>query len=208
MIITNATVITWAAEKPIIFDQDIVIVGNQIVDIGSHFEMVKMYKDEPVFNAKGKILMPGLICAHTHFYGLFSRGMNIPGASPKNFTEILEKLWWPLDSSLEPEDVKISALICMIDAIRHGTTTLFDHHASPMCIEGSLDLIENAFAEAGLRGVVCYETTDRYGAQKRDLSINENLRMMNKIKDRGAKDEFNRSNIWNSCKLDCFRSDA
>ena len=125
-----------------------------------------------------RFLMPGLICAHTHFYGLFSRGMNIPGPAPKNFSQILEKLWWPLDSSLTSIDVEYCALVCLIDAIKHGTTTLFDHHASPMCIEGSLDVIGNAFKSTGVRGVVCYETTDRYGIESRDNSIDENLRMI------------------------------
>lgn len=131
--------------------------------------------------ARGKILMPGMICAHTHFYGLFSRGLGIPGELPGNFSQILEKLWWPLDSSLTEDDVKYSALVCLIDAIKHGTTTLFDHHASPLCIEGSLDVISDCFETRGVRGVVCYETTDRYGIPNRDKSINENLRMIKKV---------------------------
>jgi len=51
----------------------------------------------------------------------------------------------------------------LVDAIKHGTTTLIDHHASPNAIPGSLDLIAEAADEAGLRAVLCYEVTDRDG---------------------------------------------
>jgi putative selenium metabolism protein SsnA len=181
MIIINSTIITWSKERSILSGQALVIRGSKIIDIDSKADIIRKYPGEEIFDASGKILMPGFICAHTHFYGLFSRGLYIPGESPKDFPEILEKLWWPLDSSLLAEDVKYSALVCLIDAIKHGTTTLFDHHASPMCIDGSLDQIESAFKMTGVRGVVCYETTDRYGVESRDRSISENMRMIEKV---------------------------
>lgn len=182
MIITNATIITWDDEHPILKGQDVVISGDKITEIGTSKHIRSKYPNDAIIDAKSKVLMPGLICAHTHFYGLFSRGMNIPGAAPKNFSQILEKLWWPLDSSLDLAAVDYSAKSCLIDAIKHGTTTLFDHHASPMCIDGSLDVIGDAFQSLGVRGVVCYETTDRYGIENRDSSINENLRMIDKLR--------------------------
>jgi putative selenium metabolism protein SsnA len=126
--------------------------------------------------------MPGLICAHTHFYGAFSRGLAIPGAPPADFPQILQKLWWPLDQSLTLDDVKYSTLVCLLDAIKHGNTTLFDHHASPNAIEGSLDVIADAIMDSGLRGVVCYEVTDRGGESKAKKGIAENVRMLNKVK--------------------------
>lgn len=95
-------------------------------------------------DASGQFILPGNICAHTHFYGAFARGLSIPGTAASDFVDILKKLWWPLDKSLDVEAVKYSALVCMVDAIRHGTTTLIDHHASPNAIEGSLDQIAEA----------------------------------------------------------------
>jgi len=190
MIITNSTIITWDEEHPIISGHDVVISGQKITEIGTPNQMRAKYPFESVFDAQGRILMPGLICAHTHFYGLFSRGMNIPGAAPRNFLQILEKLWWPLDSSLTTADVEYCALVCLIDAIKHGTTTLFDHHASPMCIDGSLDVIAKAFTYTGVRGVVCYETTDRYGIESRDKSIIENLRMIESVKNLNNANEL------------------
>jgi putative selenium metabolism protein SsnA len=120
--------------------------------------------------------MPANICAHTHFYGAFSRGMAIPGAPARDFPEILAKLWWRLDKALTLEDVRYSALVLLVDAIKHGTTTLVDHHASPNAIEGSLDAIAHAVITSGLRASLCYEVTDRDGPERAEAGIAENVR--------------------------------
>ena len=125
--------------------------------------------------------MPGNICAHTHFYGAFARGLAIPGAAPKDFPEILDKLWWPLDKALDEESVRLSALVHLVDAVKHGTTTLFDHHASPNFIDGSLDVIAEAVDESGLRAALCYEVTDRDGKEKAQAGIKENMRFIERV---------------------------
>ena len=122
--------------------------------------------------------MPGGICAHTHFYGAFARGMAIPGDPPQDFPQILKRLWWPLDKALDEDSVRLSALVSVVDAVKHGTTTLIDHHASPNFIDGSLDIIAQAVEQAGLRAVLCYEVTDRDGEEKMQAGIAENLRFM------------------------------
>ena len=109
-----------------------------------------------------------------------ARGLGIPGDAPANFPQILEKLWWRLDKALLWEDVRSSALVCLVDAIRHGTTTLIDHHASPNAIDGSLDVIAEAVLESGLRSCLCYEVTDRDGPEKAAAGIKENARFIYK----------------------------
>jgi putative selenium metabolism protein SsnA len=122
--------------------------------------------------------MPGIICAHTHFYGMFARGMALGGEPAANFPEILEKLWWRLDKALWPDQVRYSALVALVDAIRHGTTTLIDHHASQGSIPGSLDIIADAVLKAGTRACLCYEVTDRDGVEAREAGIRENVRFI------------------------------
>ena len=87
----------------------------------------------------------------------------IPGDPPADFPAILKQLWWPLDKALDKDSVRASVLVSLVDAIKHGTTTLIDHHASPNFIDGSLDVIADAVDQAGLRAVLCYEVTDRNG---------------------------------------------
>ena len=125
--------------------------------------------------------MPGMICAHTHFYGAFARGMAIPGEPPENFMQILERLWWKIDRALALEDSKYSALVALVDAIRHGTTTLIDHHASPTHINGSLDALAEAVTESGLRVSLCYEVTDRNGSEGTMAGIAENVRFLKRL---------------------------
>jgi putative selenium metabolism protein SsnA len=110
--------------------------------------------------------------------------MAIPGPAPEDFPQILRRLWWPLDKALDKESVRASALVCLVDTIKHGTTTLIDHHASPNFIEGSLDVIADAVEQAGVRAVLCYEVTDRDGSDKAQAGIAENVRFIEASKDR------------------------
>ncbi|MGA7193937.1 MAG: putative aminohydrolase SsnA [Anaerolineales bacterium] len=181
MLITNATLITWESPNRVLENHALLIEGNRIRDIGPSSKLEKLYPKSKRLDARGQIVMPGGICAHTHFYSAFSRGMSIPGLAPKDFPEILEKLWWPLDKSLLEEDIRYSALISLADAIKHGTTTLIDHHASPNAIDGSLDIIADTVDKSGLRGVLCYEVTDRDGSDKATAGIKENVRFIKRL---------------------------
>jgi putative selenium metabolism protein SsnA len=181
MLIHNAKLITWGQPNEIVEDAGIYVSDGFIGDIGSSVDLLSQYPDEERMDAKGQYVMPGNICAHTHFYGAFARGMAIPGKAPRDFPEILKKLWWPLDQALTLEDVQYSTLVCLVDAIKHGTTTLVDHHASPNAIHGSLDVIAEAVDDSGLRAVLCYEVTDRGGKAKADAGINENLRFLKRL---------------------------
>jgi len=134
------------------------------------------------FDARGRVLMPALINCHTHLYSTLARGITLPGRPPKNFPEILKKLWWRLDRALNAEDVYYSALVGLIEAAKCGVGTLVDHHSSPSACPGSLDRIEQAFREVGLRGVLCYETTDRNGPASALEGLRENVRFIERVR--------------------------
>jgi putative selenium metabolism protein SsnA len=126
-------------------------------------------------------VMPGFICAHTHFYSMFSRGKALKGEPAKTFVEVLQRLWWQLDKALTLEDVYLSAVSCVIQAVKCGTTTLIDHHASPNAVLGSLDEIAKATLGAGLRACLCYEVTDRNSEKEAIDGISENIRFMQRV---------------------------
>src|SRR5208337_417491 len=134
--------------------------------------------DQEIIDARGKLLMPALINCHTHLYSTLARGISLPGRAPRNFPEILKKLWWRLDRALNLDDVYYSALVGLIDSAKCGVGTLVDHHSSPNACGGSLDRIEQAFREVGLRGVLCYETSDRNGSASAAEGIAENIRFL------------------------------
>lgn len=180
MLIINGTLVT---ENDIIPHGALLVEGDRIADLGSTDDLVARYPQEERLDAQGMLVMPGLICAHTHFYGAFARGMALKAEPPTNFPEILERLWWRLDKALTLEDIRYSALVCLVDAIRHGTTTLIDHHASPNAIEGSLETIASAIEEAGVRACLCYEVSDRDGEEKAAQGLKENRAFIRAARD-------------------------
>ena len=180
MLIINAKLITWTDPNQILEDQALLISDQKIVEIGPSAELTARFTDEQQLDAQGQYVMPGNIDAHGHYYSAFAVGMSVPGEAPITLPTILQKLWWPFDKALGEQEVRFSALIGAIDAIKHGTTTLFDHHSSPNCIEGVLDVIADEIDEAGIRSVLCFEVTDRDGPERSQAGIAENARFISR----------------------------
>lgn len=84
-----------------------------------------------------------------------------PDVEPRNFVEILERVWWRLDRALDADSLRASARLYVAEAIEHGTFALIDHHESPSMIDGSLDILADACQELGMRAVLCYGATER-----------------------------------------------
>lgn len=181
LLIVNGRLVTWGQSNEIIENGGLWLREGRIAGIGDSVTLQQQHPDTPILDAGGQLVMPGNICAHTHFYGAFARGLGIPGPPMQDFPDILQRLWWRLDRALTPEDVRYSALVCLIDAIKHGTTTLIDHHASPQAISGSLDVIAEAVTMAGVRAALCYEVTDRNGAAGAQAGIAENVRFLRSL---------------------------
>lgn len=181
MLITHAKIATLGEKPRLIDDGAVLIREGEIAAVDTTTALTARYPDEERLDAEGQLAMPAALCGHTHFYGAFARGWSYPGPAATGFTEILERLWWRLDKLLTLEDVRASAQVCLIDAIRHGTTTLIDHHASPNAIEGSLDVIAEEVVNAGLRATLCYEVTDRDGSARSQAGLEENVRFLQRL---------------------------
>lgn len=121
---------------------------------------------------------PGLVCAHHHVYSALARGMPAPPRTPKTFREILEQVWWRLDTALDLDMIEWSAKLAALEALESGTTTIIDHHESPSAIEGSLSVIADACAEVGVRVVCAYGVTDRHGVDGAQRALEENRRFL------------------------------
>jgi putative selenium metabolism protein SsnA len=142
-------------------------------------------QDARRIDAHGKLAMPGLINAHMHFYSTFARGLGTAD-SAHDFDEVLRHLWWRLDRKLTLEDIYYGALIMMLTAVRKGTTTLIDHHASPGAIRGSLERIAQAGMETGLRIGLAYEISDRDGPEAAVQGLSENADAVRFCRERGS----------------------
>ncbi|NLD13433.1 MAG: putative aminohydrolase SsnA [Firmicutes bacterium] len=183
LIVGNGLVITLDAESKVIKDGAVVIEDGNIREVGDTAGIKERYPEAEFIDAQGKVIMPGMINAHMHLYSTFARGMALKDSPPRTFMQILERLWWKLDKTLEQEDVYISAMVPIIDCIRCGVTTILDHHASPMSVPGSLDLCAKAVLEAGIRASLAYEVSDRDGLEIRDQGIEENVRFIKRCQE-------------------------
>jgi putative selenium metabolism protein SsnA len=137
-------------------------------------------------DARGKLVMPGLVNAHMHFYSTLVRGLG-KAAPARDFNEVLRNLWWRLDCKLTLEDAYSSALTMMLAAVRRGTTTLVDHHASPGAIRGSLESIAQAGLETGLRIGRPYQIPARTAPRAAAEGLEENAVAIRFCRDQGGE---------------------
>ena len=180
MIISNGPVITNDPANPFVADGAVVVQGDNIVAVGPAAQIRTAYPGEEEVDVGGRVIMSGLINAHTHAYSAYARGMAVHQPT-RNFTEILENLWWRLDRLLTMEDVELNAGATFIECIRNGVTTVFDHHSSPNAVSGSLQTMADVAGRIGIRTSLCYEASDRDGAGVFAAAIEENTSFMKKV---------------------------
>lgn len=182
MLLHNLRLFTNDDKQSYYPDGAICVRNNEIVALGEAADLMRQYSDEELVDMQQRLVMPGLINAHTHIYSAYARGMS-NSRPTRDFIEILENLWWALDKKLTLRDCKLSAYQTIIESIKNGVTTLVDHHASPFACEGSLDQLAEAALELGIRADLCYELSDRDGKEKRDQGVAENIRFIKRCQD-------------------------
>ncbi len=173
-ILANGRLITRDSALPYLADGGVVIDGGRILEAGGTAQLKAKYPDAEFVDARGGVIMPGLINAHTHIYSALARGLSIHGNNPTNFLEVLEGTWWAIDRKLTLKGTRASANALYLDCIKQGVTTIFDHHASYAEIPGSLFEIADSARQFGIRSCLCYEVSDRDGQEKCDQAIQEN----------------------------------
>jgi putative selenium metabolism protein SsnA len=190
LLIGNGKIVTRDSDCPFIENGAVFIDGNIIKETGKTADLRAKYSDAEYIDAKDKLVMPGLINTHMHYYSTFARGINLGGKPATTFGEVLSGLWWRLDKQLTLEDVYYSCIGPMIDEVRSGVTSVIDHHASPFAVEGSLFKIAEAAKLFGIRSNLCYEVSDRDGEKIALAGIKENADFAKYCKEqaRGTQD--------------------
>lgn len=179
LIIGNGRMITRDNKNPFIENGAVCIEGKIIKEVGQTDELKLKFPEAEFVDAKGGVIMPGLINTHNHIYSAMARGLSINGYNPKGFLDILDGMWWTLDNHLTLEQTKQSAIATYIDCIKNGVTTVFDHHASYGSTTDSLFVIAQAAKELGVRTCLCYEVSDRNGEDKMKAAVLENETFIN-----------------------------
>lgn len=182
----HANLVTGRRDAPYLPGGYLLVEDGRIAAVGVCADD-RLPQAELRYNLAGAILAPGMISAHCHFYGQFVRGMHLP-QPVVNWQQVLSRMWWKVDKALDEQQIYYSTMMGLIEGLKAGTTTYFDHQASPNCISGSLDIIENAMRLVGGRGCLAYEVTDRDGKARAQQGIAENVRFIQKHA--GENDRF------------------
>jgi putative selenium metabolism protein SsnA len=165
---------------------DIAIEGALIHEVGT--ALAARYPRAQVREMQGRLVMPGIVCSHNHFYSGLARGIMAQIEPCPDFISTLKNLWWRLDRALNEESLYYSGLVCSLEAIKSGCTAVIDHHASPNYVAGSLSTLRRGFVKAGLRGITCYETTHRNGGDaEQKAGVDENVAFARQIDAAKAK---------------------
>jgi putative selenium metabolism protein SsnA len=182
LILKNATLINFHPSS-VQEGVDIIIENNIITEVGKG--IASGYKTGKVIDLNGKLVSPGIVCSHNHFYSMLSRGIMAKIKPSSDFISVLKNLWWRLDLALDEESLYYSGLTGALEAIKCGTTSVIDHNASPSYIKGSLNLLKKSFEQVGLRGILAYEITDRNGDIGAMEGVDESVEFINSV----AKDK-------------------
>jgi putative selenium metabolism protein SsnA len=171
-------------KRRVVRDCTVAVEDGKILAVGPTDKASSGFHADQVIDAKGCIVMPGLICAHTHLYGIALRGSGLSVKPPSDFIQILQRIWWPVDEALTNEDAYATALAASIESLMNGTTCYADTYSAPNSIDGSLDHIARASNEVGIRGIISFEATERRSVQEGTRGLRENLRFI-KREDKG-----------------------
>ena len=184
IVVANGPIFTGGEDFALLEGHGLLIEDGRVAKIAPIDELPSV--NARTIDARGKLVMPGLINAHMHFYSTLVRGLG-KAAPAHDFNGMLRNLWWRLDRTLTLEDTYYSALLMMLSAVRRGTTTLVDHHASPGAIPGSLERIARAGMETGLRIGLAYEISDRDGPQAAAAGLAENAAAVGFCREQGGE---------------------
>lgn len=182
----NGVVVTRDAQCPLINGGAVAVGDDGLISaLGPTQKLRREYPGAHFVDARGGLIMPGLINLHHHAYYTLARGLTPRPGAGKGLPALLEGRWWRLDRAMNLEDVYHGAAAAFLECVRSGVTTVFDHHASYGAVTGSLSEISRAADELGLRACLCYEVSDREGESKCRAAIQENVDFIREASRRG-----------------------
>lgn len=148
--------------------------AGTIVAAGERSAVEARCPDFERLEARGGLIAPALVNLHHHAYSALAAGFD-PGPA-RGFAERLDRLWWRLDRAHDEGSARLSARLTAQASLLAGCTAIFDHHASPSFVEGSLGALAEEYDRAGLAALLGHEVSDRLGAAVAKRQLDENRR--------------------------------
>jgi len=176
-LIQNAIVVTMDPQRRVLTNTDLLIEDSVIASVGKGLKE----KADRVIDGTGRMVLPGFICGHTHLYGIMLRGAPMDIKPTTDFLQILDRIWWKVDSAFVNEDAYASALASCYEFVKSGTTCFADTYSGPGSVEGVLDEIAKGVTEVGIRGILAFEATERNSKEEGERGLKENVRFLKKL---------------------------
>lgn len=177
ILIRNAMIITMDSQRRVLKNTDLLLEDSTIAVIGKDIKE----KADRIIDGTGRMILPGFICGHTHLYGIMLRGAPLDIKPTTDFLQILDRIWWKVDSAFVNEDAYASALASCYEFVKSGTTCFADTYSGPGSIEGVLDAIAKGVTQVGIRGILAFEATERNSKKEAERGLNENTRFLKKL---------------------------
>lgn len=144
LIVSGGTVVTMDAQRRVIADGAVAVRGDSIVAVGSTTEMESRYEATKRIDARGALVMPGLINGHAHAAMSLFRGV----ADDLSLDDWLRKYIFPAEARNVNEDfVAWGTRLGVLEMLRGGITTYADMYYFE-------DAVARVTKEAGMRGVL------------------------------------------------------
>jgi 5-methylthioadenosine/S-adenosylhomocysteine deaminase len=156
-------------------DTALAVRGNRLIEVGPSAELSSRYHAERTLDASGKIVLPGLINAHTHASATLFRGYAFD-VSGKGFFDRM----WPIEALLEDEDVYVGALAGCLEMIKSGVTGFANHFSH-------MDQVARAVQETGMRAGLSRTMLDRGDANAAGHELEEGVRFAERWSDRCSR---------------------
>lgn len=159
-LLKNSTVLTLNPQREIFDRADLLIDGDRIATLAPDGHLDPRKADR-VFDCTGKIVIPGLVSAHSHFTGILQRGL---------WDETTFESWSAKSTATEkrlapsPEEIYIAHCAACIELLRHGVTTALNMFTAPEGVPmDHVDHALRALRDSGIRGVLALSVKDNEG---------------------------------------------
>lgn len=186
-LLADGRVITRDGANPFIEDGGVVFEGEGIVEVGQRAELEEKYPEAERISARGGVIMPGLINAHSHLRGIFANLLSFGGEPGKSYLQVMDGQWWALDRKMKRKDSSAAADCAFISCIENGVTTVFEQHAAYGETPGSLFALAESAKKLGVRTCLSYEISDREGEKKMKQAVKESVEYISAV--RGCEDD-------------------
>jgi len=147
ILVTGGTLVTMDARRRVITDGGILTEDSRISKVGKSSEVRRESRAEFEIDAKGMVILPGLVDIHVHLAQAMLRGC----ADDASLIDWLQKFVWPLQGNYDAQDGKASAELCILEMLKSGTTTFLE---SLLHARYGFDGIAASVEASGIRGIL------------------------------------------------------